>query len=54
VVQDEQLVADQESDGSDSECFRVKRRSSLKFENRTVVLDTRESDHHQVLKAIYL
>ncbi|WZZ73519.1 lysine-specific demethylase JMJ706 [Brassica napus] len=46
AVQDAQLVADQESDGSDSEGFRVKRRSSLKLENRTVVLDTRDSDHH--------
>ncbi|WZZ02146.1 hypothetical protein YC2023_074474 [Brassica napus] len=46
AVQDAQLVADQESDGSDSEGFRVKRRSSLKLENRTVVLDTRDSEHH--------
>ncbi|KAG5395143.1 hypothetical protein IGI04_025106 [Brassica rapa subsp. trilocularis] len=26
--------------------FRVKRRSSLKLENRTVVLNTRDSEHH--------
>ncbi|KAH0924152.1 hypothetical protein HID58_024170 [Brassica napus] len=40
AVQDAQLVADQESD--------VKRRSSLKLENRTVVLNTRDSEHHPV------
>ncbi|XP_023641201.1 lysine-specific demethylase JMJ706 [Capsella rubella] len=53
AVQDEQLMADQESDGSDSESFRVKRRSSLKFENRTVVVDTRDNtDHHQEYKRL--
>ncbi|VVB08200.1 unnamed protein product [Arabis nemorensis] len=46
AVQDE-LVTYQESDGSDSESFRVKRRSSLKSENRTVVLDTKDSDQYQ-------
>ncbi|ESQ39840.1 hypothetical protein EUTSA_v10000785mg [Eutrema salsugineum] len=51
AVQDE-IVADQESDGSDSESFRVKRRSSLKFENPTVILDTRDSEHHQELKRL--
>uniref|UniRef100_A0A1J3JLF7 Lysine-specific demethylase n=1 Tax=Noccaea caerulescens TaxID=107243 RepID=A0A1J3JLF7_NOCCA len=51
AVQDE-LVTDQESDGSDSESFRVKRRSSLKSENRTVVHDIRDSDHHQELKRL--
>ncbi|CAH2046139.1 unnamed protein product [Thlaspi arvense] len=48
AIQDE-LVADHESsDGSDSESFRVKRRSSLKLENRAVVLDTRDSEHQEV------
>ncbi|XP_019098042.1 PREDICTED: lysine-specific demethylase JMJ706-like isoform X2 [Camelina sativa] len=52
AVQDERLVEDEESDGSDFESFRVKRRSSLKFENRTVVLDARDTDHHQELKRL--
>ncbi|KFK31421.1 hypothetical protein AALP_AA6G109700 [Arabis alpina] len=51
AVQDEQ-VTDQESDGSDSESFRVKRRSSLKSENRTVVLDTKDSDQYQEPKRL--
>ncbi|CAN8245793.1 unnamed protein product [Cochlearia groenlandica] len=51
VVQDE-LFADQENDGSDSEGFRVKRRSLIKFENPTVVSDTRDSDHYQEPKRL--
>ncbi|CAN6858837.1 unnamed protein product [Brassica oleracea] len=46
AVQDEVLGTDQESEGSGSESFRVKRRSSLKCGNRTVVQETRESEHH--------
>ncbi|CAN8267241.1 unnamed protein product [Cochlearia groenlandica] len=51
TIQDK-LVTEQESDGSDSESFRVKRRSPLKLENPTVVLDTRDSDHHQEHKRL--
>ncbi|XP_010530011.1 PREDICTED: lysine-specific demethylase JMJ706 isoform X2 [Tarenaya hassleriana] len=42
-------LVDHESDGSDSEIFRVKRRSSLKFENQTLILDTlsRNSEHQK-------
>ncbi|CAG7897692.1 unnamed protein product [Brassica rapa] len=36
AVHDEPVVGDQESDVSDSEIFRVKRRLSLKLESRTV------------------
>ncbi|XP_056851151.1 lysine-specific demethylase JMJ13-like isoform X1 [Raphanus sativus] len=52
AVQDEVLVTYQESDGSDSESFRVKRRSSLKCENRSVVLERRDSGHHQEHKRL--
>ncbi|CAH8382808.1 unnamed protein product [Eruca vesicaria subsp. sativa] len=52
AVQDEVLVTDQESEGSDSESFRVKRRSSLKCEHRTVVLETRDFEHHQEHKRL--
>ncbi|KAG2302153.1 hypothetical protein Bca52824_030804 [Brassica carinata] len=52
AVQDELLVAGQESDGSDYESFRVKRRSLLKCENRKVVLETRDSGHHQEHKRL--
>ncbi|KAJ0240618.1 Uncharacterized protein HA466_0222190 [Hirschfeldia incana] len=52
AVHDEPVAADQESDGSDSEIFRVKRRSSLKLENRAVVLDRRDSEHHQEHKRL--
>ncbi|KAG5384362.1 hypothetical protein IGI04_035832 [Brassica rapa subsp. trilocularis] len=37
---------------SDSEIFRVKRRLSLKLESRTVVLATRDSEHHQEHKRL--
>ncbi|KAL0644900.1 hypothetical protein Bca4012_043190 [Brassica carinata] len=46
AVQDEVLGTDQESEGSGSESFRVKRRSSLKCGNRAVVQETRDSEHH--------
>ncbi|KAJ0252746.1 Uncharacterized protein HA466_0118930 [Hirschfeldia incana] len=52
AVQDEVLVSDQKSDGSDSESFRVKRRSSLKCKNRSVVLETRDAEHHQEHKRL--
>ncbi|KAF3519651.1 hypothetical protein DY000_02058972 [Brassica cretica] len=52
AVHDEPVVGDQESDVSDSEIFRVKLRSSLKLESRTVVLDTRDSEHHQEHKRL--
>ncbi|WZZ81788.1 hypothetical protein YC2023_102360 [Brassica napus] len=52
AVHDEPVVGDQESDVSDSEIFRVKSRSSLKLESRTVVLDTRDSEHHQEHKRL--
>ncbi|XP_010538492.1 PREDICTED: lysine-specific demethylase JMJ706-like isoform X2 [Tarenaya hassleriana] len=53
-VPSDRPVVDQESDGSDSEVFRVKRRSSVKFENRTLVLDTlvRNSEHQEGLKRL--
>ncbi|CAN7075543.1 unnamed protein product [Brassica oleracea var. botrytis] len=52
AVHDEPVVGDQESDVSDSEIFRVKRLSSLKLESGTVVLDTRDSEHHQEHKRL--
>ncbi|CAH8311898.1 unnamed protein product [Eruca vesicaria subsp. sativa] len=53
AVQDQPVVvADQQSDGSDSEGFRVKRRSPLKLKKRTVVLDTRDTEHHKEHKRL--
>ncbi|KAG5411934.1 hypothetical protein IGI04_008253 [Brassica rapa subsp. trilocularis] len=52
AVHDEPVVGDQESDVSDSEIFRVKRRLSLKLESRTVFLATRDSEHHQEHKRL--
>ncbi|KAL0692894.1 hypothetical protein Bca4012_060074 [Brassica carinata] len=48
AVKDEPIVTDQESDGSDSESFRVKRRS-FKLENRTVDLKRlkRPQNYHE-------